>query len=313
MPKRWIALPLALLLAPIGFLYLGRPMAALIYFLVGSSIQTAHYFLWAEGALRHLLLFAMLALMVIAVIHAHLIIRVWAPVNKRPWFSTWIGLVSLVGAYVTLTVTLRAFFVEPFSVPSSSMHPSIPIKSYMLVEKWGYGHYGTHGMQFLSRPVSSSLRRGDVIVFDYPLAPERQFVKRLVGLPGDKVSYLDKRLSINGKEVLTVAAGLITELIPENGSTTQFAAWEESMEAGTHKVQTRADRPPLMGPIRSFTGRERCEYEDRGFTCSIPDGHYFVLGDNRDNADDGRYWGFVPERMIVGKVLKVFQPSAWLR
>jgi signal peptidase I len=195
---------------------------------------------------------------------------------------------------------LRSFIVEPFRIPSGSMLPTLQSGDLILVNKFTYG---------LRLPVIDTKvipigqpKRGDVMVFRYPVDPSVDYIKRVVGLPGDQVAYLDKKLYINGKEVPRKADGQYFE--PDRVAYT--AQFIESLGDKPHKILLDERRSQEIGPISAFPYREKCEYLRNGMRCTVPAGVYFMMGDNRDNSLDSRFWGFVPEANIVGKAFFIW-------
>jgi signal peptidase I len=144
--------------------------------------------------------------------------------------------------------------------------------------------------------------RGDVMVFRYPVDPSVDYIKRVVGLPGDQLAYLDKKLFINGKEILRKADGQYFE--PDRVAYT--AQFTEHLGEKPHQILLDERRSQEIGPISNFPYREKCEYLRNGVRCTVPAGVYFMMGDNRDNSLDSRYWGFVPEANIVGKAFFIW-------
>ena len=140
------------------------------------------------------------------------------------------------------------------------------------------------------------------MVFRYPPKPSLDYIKRVVGVPGDTVAYLNKRLTINGKPVETKA---LPEFFDEE-SMRYFKQFEESLGDKKHRLLNDDDRPAFVPGADNFPGREACTYTVEGVTCKVPEGHYFMMGDNRDNSLDSRYWGFVPDKNIVGKAFFVW-------
>jgi signal peptidase I len=146
------------------------------------------------------------------------------------------------------------------------------------------------------------VQRGDVMVFRYPPKPSVDYIKRVVGLPGDEVAYLNKSLTINGKPVPT-------EVLPDffDESTMRYSKQRrETLGAKPHQTLQDDDRPAFVPGADQFAGRENCSYTVEGVTCKVPAGHYFMMGDNRDNSLDSRYFGFVPDANIVGKAFFVW-------
>ncbi len=184
-----------------------------------------------------------------------------------------------------IVLLLRSFLVEPFRIPSGSMIPTLLVGDFILVNKFTYG---------LRLPVLNtkiiplgSPRRGDVVVFRYPEDPSTPFIKRIVGLPGDRITYRDKQVSVNG--VLQVATSLGSYVGLKSAAVNTGADLrEEQLGDVRHQVLVMPQAPTLEG-----------EYE-------VPVGQYFVLGDNRDNSRDSRYWGFVPDQNLIGRAFMIW-------
>jgi signal peptidase I len=201
---------------------------------------------------------------------------------------------------ISVVFMLRSFVAEPFKIPSGSMIPTLQIGDFILVNKYTYG---------VRLPVIHTKvlevgnpQRGDVMVFRYPPDPSTDYIKRVVGVPGDTVAYLDKKLTINGAPVPT--RPLEDYLHKEQISySKQFS---EKIGYLEHRALNDEDRPSGIFAAGNFVFRDNCNYSERGVTCKVPAGHYFMMGDNRDNSLDSRFWGFVPEGNIVGKAFFVW-------
>lgn len=220
-----------------------------------------------------------------------------ARVLAQPWWLDWTA-----GLFPVILVVflLRSFLFEPFKIPSGSMVPTLRIGDLILVNKY---HYGLR-LPVLNTKITQGnpVKRGDVVVFRYPPKPSVDYIKRVVGVPGDEVAYLNKRLTINGQKVpTTVAPDFLDEDVMA-----YFRQFEESVEGKRHKVLNDDGRPAFIPGVEDFPFRNNCRYSVEGVTCKVPPGHYFMMGDNRDNSLDSRYWGFVPDGNIVGRAFFVW-------
>ena len=298
-PKKWIAAVLGLLIQPVGMLYVARPGWAAVYLALVAIIALGNLFVLRGGLAGDATL---LLVAIICAIHAYRLARDYRAV-KRPWYSRWHGLVGIGAAFAALAFGVRAFLVEPFRFPSESMVPSIEARAHLIVKKWGYGNYGTYGIHLMRTGMSSRLQRGDIVVFEYPEDRSLSYVRRVIGLPGDRISYYNKRLKINDDEVQIRRIGDYTykdRAIPS-------LKYLERLGDREYAILIEPDAPAVVPPVRAFPLSERCAYAAEGLSCRVPDGHYFVLGDNRDNSSDSRTWGFVPARNIIGKVEYILQ------
>ena len=186
-----------------------------------------------------------------------------------------------------LILLFRSFVAEPFKIPSGSMMPTLLVGDFILVNKFAYG---------LRLPVLNTKivsigepERGDVFVFRFPENPKEDYIKRVVGLPGDEVTYRNKTLYINGVEVVETDVGPYTG--PSEAG--------RSMAGAQVKMERLADvEHRIMEIPRVWVGHEG--------TWRVPAGHYFAMGDNRDNSADSRFWGFVPEENLVGKAFVIW-------
>ncbi|MCY4245077.1 MAG: signal peptidase I [Gammaproteobacteria bacterium] len=177
---------------------------------------------------------------------------------------------------ILVVLLLRSFVVEPFRIPSGSMLPSLHIGDFILVSKFSYG---------LRLPIintkiadTGAPRRGDVMVFRFPRDQNVNYIKRVVGLPGDEVRYAGKTVYINGRQAERTEAG----------GDRNFRFYVEKLDDAGHQIQIDPGHP---GPPQNLR---------------VPAGHYFVMGDNRDNSHDSRVWGFVPESHLVGRAFLIW-------
>jgi signal peptidase I len=199
-----------------------------------------------------------------------------------------------------IVLLLRAFLAEPFRIPSGSMMPSLLVGDFILVNKFTYG---------IRMPITKTKvidvnepERGDVVVFRWPVNPRLDYIKRLVALPGDKVRYHNKTLFINGKPMKIEPIGQYNPVGSGMRALGSFEGREDLMGV-EHSVLVNPLAPDFS-PSCSFMGYQEVE---------VPEGHYLMVGDNRDDSNDGRCWGFVPEANLVGKAFFVWFSLDWER
>ena len=215
----------------------------------------------------------------------------------QPWWLDWTaGLFPVIAA----VFLLRSFLFEPFKIPSGSMIPTLLVGDLILVNKFTYGVR----LPVIHTKVTDGTppQRGDVMVFRYPPQPNLDYIKRVVGVPGDEVAYINKRLTINGQVIETSAQ---PDFFDENAMR-YFKQFEEQLGDKPHRLLNNPDVPAFVQGASNFAYRENCRYSVEGVVCKVPEGHYFMMGDNRDNSLDSRYWGFVPDANIVGKAFFVW-------
>ncbi len=203
---------------------------------------------------------------------------------------------------IVVVFLIRSFWVEPFKIPSGSMKPTLLVGDFILVNKYVYGIR----LPVLNRKMVEvgPVKRGDVVVFRYPADPSVDYIKRVVGTPGDKVAYRDKRLTVNGGEVPVQPAGFYTD---GELNYLRLPTFLEKLGEKPHQMMVVPAQPPVdLAQVRQFAHRGNCEYNDDGFSCTVPAGHYFMMGDNRDQSSDSRYWGFVPDDHVKGRAFLVW-------
>jgi signal peptidase I len=201
---------------------------------------------------------------------------------------------------ILLVFVLRSFLFEPFKIPSGSMIPTLLVGDFILVNKFTYGIR----LPVINKKIIplNDPQRGDVMVFRYPEDPSLDYIKRVVGLPGDTIDYHNKKLTINGQPVV------MEKLADFKHEERLYYSEQYKAKMGDveHRLLNDTDAPAFVPGVSQFPHRENCVYNASGVTCKVPDGHYFMMGDNRDNSRDSRAWGFVPEENIVGKAFFVW-------
>ena len=219
----------------------------------------------------------------------------------QPWWLDWTA-----GLFPVILVVflLRSFLFEPFKIPSGSMIPTLLVGDLILVNKY---HYGVR-LPVINRKIinNNDPQRGDVMVFRFPKDTSVDYIKRVVGIPGDEISFRNQQLFVNGE-----AAPL--EQTPPPGfydeeALRYFPEFKEKFGSVEHRILVNPQSQPFYGAEDkiTFPFRENCRYSAEGVTCKVPAGHYFMMGDNRDNSQDSRFWGFVPDENVVGRAFFVW-------
>jgi signal peptidase I len=201
--------------------------------------------------------------------------------EKPMWLETFSGLFSV----LLIVFVIRSFMYEPFRIPSGSMKPGLLEGDFILVNKYAYGlRFPVIGTKILSNGMPA---RGDVMVFHYPLNPSENFIKRVIGLPGDTIVYRDKTIYVNGQKV------------NQEGDV-------EDMDVDIQGPVHRVYRKQETIDSRSYAIFVDPNYIGVEMETTVPAGHYFMMGDNRDHSGDSRKWGVLPEENIVGKAVMVW-------
>lgn len=223
-----------------------------------------------------------------------------SPEAVEPW---WIEYPKSFFPVILIVFCLRSFLVEPFKIPSGSMIPTLLVGDFILVNKYTYGiRVPVINLKIID---INEPERGEVLVFRYPENPSMDYIKRIIGVPGDLVTYRNKQLITNGVPVRLESTGEYTYV--ESGLSYVYSQGYTEFISEGHTIIVDPDMPSIqISGVQQFPYSENCSYGDSEFTCRVPAGHYFVMGDNRDSSSDSRYWGFVPERNIVGKAFMIW-------
>jgi signal peptidase I len=186
---------------------------------------------------------------------------------------------------ILAVLLLRSFLIEPFRIPSGSMMPTLLVGDFILVNKYAYGIR----LPVVNRKIYpiGDPQRGDVVVFRFPKEPGVDYIKRVIGVPGDHVVYQNKTLFINGEKIPQVPAGSYIG----TGSGLSMSGADVRREALSDVKHDILVVPRVHGVDADVV---------------VPQGHYFVMGDNRDNSNDSRYWGFVPDENLVGRAFMIW-------
>ena len=238
-------------------------------------------------------------------------------VNRALARPDWLEYTAGLFGVISLVFVLRSFIVEPFRIPSGSMLPNLYVGDFILVNKFTYGLRLPIGNQTIV-PMNQP-KKGDVVVFQWPVDKTQSYIKRVVGVPGDVVRYENKILTVNGQTYQQMPkSGAIPEAEYPTYSNTNKpvlgVVMNKAVEEGAvaHDILTIEKQPSINPnalvdyPFSKTTGS--CTYlpNNTGLECKVPAGQYLMIGDNRDNSTDGRYWGFVPEQNIIGKAFFVW-------
>ncbi len=203
-------------------------------------------------------------------------------VHDASWNSDWFGIFQWLAGVIVIATFVMTFVVQAFEIPSESMEQTLLIGDYLLVNKVQYGKGG------IWRGILpySQVKRGDIIVFRYPIHPQQHFVKRVIGIPGDRIKIINKQVLINGQKTDERAYALF--------KSRYFDPFRDNFPSGEYSGN--AD-------LQWWSEMQKLMKDDE---LTVPPNQYFVLGDNRDESLDSRYWGFVPAENIVGRPLMIY-------
>jgi len=199
---------------------------------------------------------------------------------EKPAWREWLESLIVIAL---IAIVIRSFIIAPFKIPSSSMVPTLQVGDYLFVSRYNYGlRIPFTDLQFLA----SDAQRGDVAVFDFPEDRNKDYIKRIIGVPGDVIEYQDNKLFINGKEMPLKREGTHSYFMGDNSIDVAAMFSEQLFDVDHHVL--------------------RKNFSIRDGKWTVPEGHYFALGDNRNNSRDSRFWGFVPQEYLVGKAVIIW-------
>jgi len=283
-PKRWIATLLGLFSGPLALLYVGQWKRVLAFVATFCAIGLAFIFNIIGHSENDLF---RIAYWVAGPVVAYKCAKSAKP-GIQPWFARWYSLVGIAAiSYGAVTFT-RTFLYEPLWILADEMRPTTRREAHVLLRK---------------RP--GELHRSDIIVFNFPADDGNERVGRVVGVPGDRVTYAAKHLLVNGGETRVRRLEDFLDMPMWDNHRQRYLNQLDGVSFDTLVKEGQTEERPLK---MDAPKREACVQTELSLECTVPPGHYFVIGDNRDDSEDSRQRGFVRPDMVIGKVVKVFEP-----
>ena len=300
-PKLWIALILVLLFPPTAMLYLGRWRYSLLYLVLGLSLM---FGLELYGQSANFVLQAKLLYYFCCGVHTFSLHNQYPDDCVRPNYSRWFGISLAILGFISIVAIYRIFIGETFRIKSRSMEPTLSQGTLMFAKKWGYGNYSILGQRLWNGSAFNTPNRGDLLVFEFPNDRNLQFIHRVIGLPGDTIEFTDTQFSINGQLIETrkIDTQEKSEITDAGRDTSLF---EQTIDG--HHFQIYLDASGQgQAPAMSVLNNDRsCTTNSGKLKCKVPKDSYFVMGDNRIDSFDSRYWGYVPSSHVVGVAMAV--------
>jgi signal peptidase I len=296
-PKRWLATLLALINPIVGLLYAAQGRWALVYAVIMASSVVLFYTgaVVTEGVTGAI----QWGLPLLGALQAFRAASRYPAAQPRPAYSRWPALALVLLATLALMTSLRAWVAEPFRAAASSMSPTITPNTQLMAWKWGYGNHKAFGLSLGTGARTAPVHRGDIVAFEFPSDRSVTYTKRVIGLPGDQVVYRQQRLQVNGVDTFVKTDGTYNDNF---SGATSMAQSIEQLDGTTYRVLHHPAMSALPLPPPSASMAQHCTFSGPDFSCQVPPGHFFMMGDNRDNSLDSRYWGFLPDDHLVGKV-----------
>ncbi|MGF1726129.1 signal peptidase I [Photobacterium nomapromontoriensis] len=283
-PKGWLAIILGIITQQFVFLYVNKARYFGVYsvLMIAIMIIDVNYY-WV--------------LFILCPVHAYIAARRYKSSENRLWYARWWMPLLANFSILSIIFVSRVFIIDYYSIPSSAMAPSLNEGEYIVIDKRGFGNYRFAGVQFGKSESKVEPERGEIIAFQYPKNPQIDFVQRIIGLPGDTIVYKNKKLvvipSCEGKTDL--CSDPIIEKVEIKPYDKYSVVYEESIDKNKYNILNNKNRRDQMH-------RYYQQNENPTGVWKVPAGQYFVMGDNRDNSLDSRYFGFVPKGYIIGTV-----------
>ena len=303
-PSKLLAGILALFLNAFAFLYVNKARWFWVYVIVTLIVAKASMGHYENPLLQSLIHdgYLSIALALICIGHSVYLAHYYDADEQRKWFARWYAVLLIVIGVFGLIGVVRLYVVAPFQIPSSAMLPTLTPGSHVLVSKSGFGNKTLFTSEIYQTESSVKLSRADIIVFRYPLDRDILYIKRVIGLPGETIRYENKQVFVKPRclpETESCAEYKALELtaLPEHTlSSPPLLIFQEDVGSQQHYIAINMQREIPAHFYFNQPGTPTTEWK-------VPANHYFVMGDSRDNSRDSRFWGFVPEHDIVGRVI----------
>ncbi|MEQ1766289.1 MAG: signal peptidase I, partial [Methylotenera sp.] len=242
LPKRWLALFLSIFFMPLNMLYLNSIKPFWLYLTLLYVMAIVMFTQMNNHKIALAFTVAILGLVLINIIHTYKISTNFIALTTRHWYSYWWGIIGIYSMIIISIIIFRSFFYEPFRIPARSMTPSYNKGDYIVISKLGYGNYGSFGFNLMHTVPSQAIQRGDVLVFAYPPDTKIDYIKRIIGLPGDVIIYKAKNLTINNQTVSTKLIGDYQQ-VDELAGVLNFKEFEETINGNSWHVINAPDMP----------------------------------------------------------------------
>ncbi len=302
-PSKFVAGTLALFLNAFAFLYVNKIKWFWFYLVIAMSVAVTSMGNYDQPLLQSITHngYLSIGLALVCICHSVYLAHHYRQ-EQRKWFARWYAVLMIVVGIFGLIAIIRLFIVAPFQIPSSAMAPTLTPGSHVLVSKIGFANKTSFNVEMYRTVQSTELTRGDIIVFRYPVEPDIFYIKRVIGLPGETIRYQNKQVSVkpaceSEEKLCDEFKPMALTSIPEHAlSHPPLLIYQENLGQLKHNIAINTQRDIPAQFYYSQPGTSSTEWK-------VPAKHYFVMGDSRDNSRDSRFWGFVSEQEIVGRVV----------